>query len=340
LILLFVSSFLFRISDLMSLSAIILAAGKSTRMKSNRPKVLHEVCGRPMLDWVLRACFDAGVSRFLVVVGHGKDEVMSRFSDDKRLAWVEQAEQLGTGHAAKMCAEDLKKHPGDVFIMAGDGPMIRGEILRTLRDAHTADHAAASMATAVVDDPFGYGRIVRDDKGEFVDIVEEADATQQQREIREVFPSYYCCKSDELLHALSKLTNTNKKNEYYLTDIYGILRREGKKITAVQAMTQEDVLAVNTRQQLADVDLAMQDRIQRQHRDAGVTIVSPANCYIEAGCKIGSDTIIKPFSFVGCESTIGRDCVIGPFAYLQEQSIVPDGTVILGDVGAYTRASR
>jgi bifunctional UDP-N-acetylglucosamine pyrophosphorylase/glucosamine-1-phosphate N-acetyltransferase len=325
----------------MSLSAIILAAGKSTRMKSNKSKVLHEVCGKPMLDYVLRACYDAGVSRVMVVVGHAKEQVMDRFADDKRIVWVEQTEQLGTGHAAKMCADELKKHPGDVFILTGDGPMIRSEILRTLRDAHHADHAAASMATAVMDEPFGYGRIIRDDKGEFVDIIEEVDCTPEQREIAEVFPSYYCVKSDELLHALSLLKNTtNKKGEYYLTDIYGILRREGKKITAVQAVTQEDVLAVNTRQQLADVDLAMQDRIQRQHREAGVTIVSSLNCYIQTGCTIGPDTSIAPFSFIGCDSTIGRDCEIGPFAVIQANSIVPDGTTIAGDVGAYSRVNR
>jgi bifunctional UDP-N-acetylglucosamine pyrophosphorylase/glucosamine-1-phosphate N-acetyltransferase len=133
---------------------------------------------------------------------------------------------------------------------------------------------------------------------------------------------------------------TNKKGEYYLTDIYGILRREGKKVTAVQAMTQEDVLAVNTRQQLADVDLAMQDRIQKQHREAGVTIVSSANIYIQAGCTIGSDTVIQPFTFIGCDSTIGRDCEIGPFAVVPANSIVPDGTTIAGDIGAYTRNSR
>jgi len=325
----------------MSLSAIILAAGKSTRMKSNKPKVLHEICGRPMLEWVLRACYDAGVSHVMVVVGHGKDEVMARFADDKRIVWVEQAEQLGTGHAAKMCADELKKHPGDVFILTGDGPMIRAEILRTLRDAHKADHAAASMATAMMDDPFGYGRIVRDEKGDFVDIVEEVDCTPEQREIAEVFPSYYCVKSDELLHALALLKNTtNKKGEYYLTDIYGILRREGKKVTAVQAMTQEDVLAVNNRQQLADVDLAMQDRIQKQHREAGVTIVSSANIYIQSGCTIGPDTVIEPFTFIGCDSTIGRDCEIGPFAVVPANSIVPDGTTISGDIGAYTRNVR
>jgi bifunctional UDP-N-acetylglucosamine pyrophosphorylase / glucosamine-1-phosphate N-acetyltransferase len=224
--------------------------------------------------------------------------------------------------------------------MAGDGPMIRAEILRTLLQAHRDDKAAASMATAMLDDPFGYGRVVRDDKGEFLDIVEQPDATAEQREIKEVFPSYYCVRVEELLLALSKLTNNNKKGEYYLTDIYGILRRAGKKITAVQAMTAEDVLAVNTRQQLAEVDAAMQERIQRQHREAGVSIVSPINTYIESGCTIGSDTVIRPFTFIGCDSTIGSECTIGPFAIVPAESIVPDGATIAPDIEMVSRTMR
>jgi bifunctional UDP-N-acetylglucosamine pyrophosphorylase/glucosamine-1-phosphate N-acetyltransferase len=307
-------------------------------MKSNKPKVLHEVCGWPMLQWVLHACYEAGAQRVMVVVGHGKEEVIARFGDDKRITWVEQSEQLGTGHAAKMCIDELKKNPGDVFILTGDGPMIRAEILRTLLSAHRADNAAASMATAVMDDPFGYGRIVRDAGGEFADIVEEVDCSPEQREIREVFPSYYCVKSEELLLALGKLTNTtNKKGEYYLTDIYGILRRDGKKVTAVQAMTQEDVLAVNTKQQLADVDEVMQQRIQRQHREAGATIVNTMTTYIQAGCTIGPDTVIHPFSYIGCESTIGRDCEIGPFALVPEKSVVSEGKTIAGDLQSNVR---
>src|SRR5688572_17802521 len=177
----------------MSSTAIILAAGKSTRMKSKRPKPLHEVCGRAVLDYVLRACYEAGCDRVIVVVGHGKDEVVSQFGRDDRIQWVEQTEQLGTGHAARMCEKQLREQPGDdVFILAGDGPLIRAEVLRTLLNAHREDKAAASMATAMLEDPTGYGRIVRDAKGEFVRIVEHADATPEQREIREVFPSYYC----------------------------------------------------------------------------------------------------------------------------------------------------
>jgi bifunctional UDP-N-acetylglucosamine pyrophosphorylase/glucosamine-1-phosphate N-acetyltransferase len=312
----------------MQTSAIILAAGKSTRMKSRLPKPLHEICGRPMLEYVLRACYEAGCHRVVVVVGHGKDEIVDRFGSDDRIFWVEQTEQLGTGHAARMCEGQLKEHPGDVFILAGDGPLIRGEVLRTLLHAHREEHAAGSMATAVLDDPTGYGRIVRDDNGDFVEIVEQADATPAQRDIHEVFPSYYCLKSQELLWALPRLTNDNKKHEYYLTDVYGILRQAGKKVLAVQAVTQEDSMAVNDRIQQAEVDAIMQERIQRKLRTEGVTIVSGINTYLEDGVSVGRDTVIQPFTFIGRDSSIGADCTIGPFARLPRASIVPAGTAV------------
>ena len=316
----------------MSLTAIILAAGKSTRMKSRRSKVLHEVCGKPMLDFVLQACFGAGCHRVMVVVGHGKDEVIAQFGHDRRIVWVEQAEQLGSGHAARVCEPHLRDHHGDVFILAGDGPLITAGVLQTLLRAHRDDHAAASMATAILDDPFGYGRVVRDEAGEFVEIIEQPDATEEQRAIREVFPSIYCVKAPELLFALSRLKNENKKSEYYLTDIYGILRAAGRKVTAVQAVTAEDVLAINTREQLTQVDTVMQDRIQRQLRDAGVTIVSPINTYVEAGVTVGPDTTIRPFTFIGADASIGPDCTLGPFACIPRGAIVPEGTMISGNV--------
>jgi bifunctional UDP-N-acetylglucosamine pyrophosphorylase/glucosamine-1-phosphate N-acetyltransferase len=316
----------------MSVTAIILAAGKSTRMKSALPKPLHEICGRPMLGYVLNACYEAGVEKILLVVGHGKEEIVAAFGTDERLTFVEQLEQLGTGHAAKMCEKYLAEDPGDVFILTGDGPLIRGQVLTTLLQAHQDEQAAASMATAVLDDPTGYGRIVRDDAGEFIAIVEQGDATDAQRDIREVFPSYYCVKSDALAFALSKLTNQNSKREYYLTDIYGILRQAGKKVLAIQAVTQEDSLAVNDRLQQAEVDAIMQDRIQRRLRAEGVTITSTTNTYIEDGAVIGRDTIVRPFSFIGRDVNIGVDCVIGPFATLPRGSMVRDGSTIVGNI--------
>jgi bifunctional UDP-N-acetylglucosamine pyrophosphorylase/glucosamine-1-phosphate N-acetyltransferase len=292
-----------------------------------------------MLHYVLRACYEAGCERVMVVVGHGKDEVVAQFGDDSRISWVEQTEQLGTGHAARMCESQLKQHGGDVFILTGDGPLIRGQVLSTLLEAHRQDKAAASMATAVLDDPTGYGRIIRDEAGEFIEIIEQADATPAQRDLREVFPSYYCVKSDELCFALSKLTNNNKKREYYLTDIYGILRVAGRRVLAVQAVTAEDSLAVNDRLQQAEVDAIMQDRIQRRLRTEGVTIVSSHSVYIQDGASIGQDTIVHPFSFVGRDSSIGVGCEVGPFAYLAPSSILPDGARVSNNVDASSSMS-
>ncbi len=314
----------------MSLTAIILAAGRSTRMKSGRPKALHEVCGRPMLEYVLRACYGAGCERILMVVGHGKEAIVDYFGHDKRIHWIEQTEQLG--HAAKMCESELRKHHGDVFVLAGDGPLIRAEVLKTLHEAHRADRAAASMATAVLDDPTGYGRVVRDANGEFLEIVEQLDATPDQRDIREVFPSYYCVRSEDLLFALAQLKNDNKKREFYLTDIYAHLRRADKNVVAIQAVTQEDVIGVNTRQQLAEVDAIMQERIQRQLRESGVTVVSGVNSYIEADVSVGTDTVIHPFTFIGRGTSIGPECTIGPFAVIPRESIVPEGTTVIRNV--------
>src|SRR5262245_31439533 len=154
----------------MASTAIILAAGRSTRMKSKRAKALHEICGKPMLRYVLDACFEAGCTKVIVVVGYGKEQVIDCFGADKRIHWVEQTEQRGTGQAGKMAEPLLQGQKGDVFILAGDGPLIRGEVLKTLYTAHRQDHADASMATAVLDDPTGYGRIIRDAQGEFVEI--------------------------------------------------------------------------------------------------------------------------------------------------------------------------
>jgi bifunctional UDP-N-acetylglucosamine pyrophosphorylase/glucosamine-1-phosphate N-acetyltransferase len=324
----------------MSLTAIILAAGKSTRMKSRRPKALHEVCGKPMLHYILQACYEAGVTRVLLVVGHGKDEVMAAFGHDKRIHFVEQTEQLGTGHAARMCSAELQKVQGDVFLLAGDVPLIRGQVLGTLLNAHRFEHASASMATAILDDPTGYGRIMRDENGEFVAIVEHADATAEQREIHEIFPSYYCVKVSELLWALSQLKNENAKSEYYLTDIYGILRDAGRKIVAVQAAGYEDVLAPNTRAQLAEADTVMQERIQRRLLESGVSIVSPSNAYVETDVTIGPDTVIQPHTFIGRDSSIGSNCTIGPFACIPRESIVPEGTTVAGNISEQVAALR
>ena len=301
-------------------------------MKSATPKVLHEVGGRPMLEYVLRAAYAAGAEKAVVVVGHGKEQVTAAFDGDRRIVWAEQTEQLGTGHAVQMADSELAKLSGDVLIVTGDAPLVRGQILQTLLNAHRDQHADASMATAILDDPTGYGRVIRDDAGEFVEIVEQIDCTPEQAAITEAFPSYYCLKVDALRWALKQLTNTNRKREFYLTDIFAHLRKAGKKIAAVQAVAADDILGVNTREQLAQIDSILQARLHREHREAGVTIVNSDQTYIEDGAAVGVDTIVQPFSFIGKDARVGANCVIGPFAVVPRGTIVRDGSAVAGNV--------
>lgn len=253
-------------------SAILLAAGKGTRMGSDLPKVLLEVGGRPMLRWVVEACFAAGVERCVVVVGYRGDDVRAALADEPRCVFVEQTEQLGTAHAADMARPIFENQPvGDVFVLAGDGPLIRSQTLARLLEIHRRTKAAATLATAVLDDPTGYGRVVRNAQNTFDRIVEQKDADPDELAIREVNPSYYCFGSDDLFATLSQVGTTNKQSEYYLTDVPGLLRKQGKTVTLVDAVPAEDVLSINTPEQLAEVD-----RVMRQRLDASASSLTPS----------------------------------------------------------------
>jgi bifunctional UDP-N-acetylglucosamine pyrophosphorylase/glucosamine-1-phosphate N-acetyltransferase len=288
----------------MSIAAIILAAGKSTRMKSRRVKVLHEICGRSMLAYVLDAARSAGAERIVVVVGHDRESVMREFAHQEDIQWVHQQEQKGTGHAVQVCREALEDFTGEVFVLAGDGPLIRAQTLANILEAHRAEHAAMTLATSVIDHPAGYGRIVRDSAGDILAIVEEKDATAEQRNIREVNPSYYLFDNRALFEALDQIKPNNQKGEYYLTDALAILRGQGRKVTALAAVPAEDVLSINSRLELAVVSRVMQRRIQAGIMESGVTIVSPENTWIEFGAKIGQDTVLEAFAWVGAGASI------------------------------------
>jgi bifunctional UDP-N-acetylglucosamine pyrophosphorylase/glucosamine-1-phosphate N-acetyltransferase len=310
------------------LAAIILAAGRSTRMKTDRAKVMHEVCGRPMLAYVLDACRGAEITDYYLVVGFGKADIEQVFADEPGVRFVEQREQKGTGHAVMMCAEALKGFHGDVVVIAGDMPMIRAATLLDLIGSHRATCAAASLATTQLDDPTGYGRIVRDAKGNFERIVEHRDCTPAQRAIHEVNPSYYCFDAGSLLEALPKLSNDNAKGEYYITDVLEILRREGKTVRASTSVPAGDATGINSRADLADVNRLMQQRITATWMDAGVTIVDPANTWIDSRATIGAETIVRPFTTIEGRVRIGAGCVVGPYAYLTDGAVVADGTTL------------
>ena len=235
--------------------AIILAAGKGTRMQSDLPKVMHEVGGRPMLHWVIDACRAAGADRIVVVVGFKADLVRASLADATDIEFVEQTEQLGTGHAVDQAREafaDRGAH--DVFVLCGDGPLIRTETLSTLLETHRDTAADATLATAQIEDPSGYGRILRDAAGDFERIVEQKDATPEQLEIGEVNPSYYCFRAGPLFDRLARTGNDNANGEYYVTDVFGIARQDGSRVAVVDAVPAEDVLSINDQEQLAIVD--------------------------------------------------------------------------------------
>lgn len=241
--------------------AIILAAGRGTRMPGDLPKVVHPVAGEPMVRWVVRACHEAGVERCVLVVGYKQQLVRDAVADLPGIAFVEQREQLGTGHAARMAAPRFAGEPCDVFVLTGDGPLIRAATLDRLLATHRRRGAAATLATAVLDNPAGYGRIIRDAAGHFQGIVEQKDATPQQLALAEVNPSYYCFRSDLLFDALARVSNANAQGEYYLTDVPALLLREGHTVAVEAAVPPEDVLSINTPQQLAEVDALLRARL-------------------------------------------------------------------------------
>jgi bifunctional UDP-N-acetylglucosamine pyrophosphorylase / glucosamine-1-phosphate N-acetyltransferase len=297
-----------------SLSAIILAAGKATRMKSEKVKVLHEICGRPMLSYVFDACRAAGVSRIYVVIGHDRQRVMETYKDATDITWVVQEEQKGTGHAVLVCRDAVTKasqSPSEhVFVLGGDGPLIRAQTLKELVGKHKESGAAVTLATSILPDPTGCGRITRGAAGGLLAIVEQNDATPEQLAIKEVNPTYYLFRTADLFAALEQVKPNNKKGEYYLTDTLAILKGMGKRLEAVAAVPAEDVLSINTRAELADVARVMQRRIQKAVMDSGVTIISPENTWIEFGAQIGQDTVLEPFTWIGGRATIAPGSTI------------------------------
>ncbi len=316
--------------------AIILAAGGSTRMNTQLAKVLHEVCGRPMLAYVLQACRKVGIKKIYVVVGFSSQQVIDRFADAEDIVWVRQEEQLGTAHAIMCCREHLKDFDGQTLVLCGDGPLLRSQTLRTLIEKHEAGQSAATLATAVLEDPAGYGRIVRDAYGNIQGIVEHLDCTPEQLEIKETNPSNYLFSNHRLLEAIDNIKPDNVKKEYYLTDAISGLISTGHKVEAITAMQPDEAVGINSRAQLSEASKIMQRRIQARLMDSGVTIVDPGNTWIDARAQIGQDTVIEPFTYIHGEVKIGGGCRVGPFAYLR------DGTVLESDVvlGVYTEVKN
>jgi bifunctional UDP-N-acetylglucosamine pyrophosphorylase/glucosamine-1-phosphate N-acetyltransferase len=289
--------------------------------------VLHPVCNQPMLTYVLDACREVGADRLICVIGFAAEEIRSTYADAADITWIEQTEQLGTGHAVQMCGDLLCGSDGELLVLAGDGPLVQSETLRQLLAVHRRRKSACTLATSIMDSPGSFGRVLRDETGELIGIVEYLDASEQQHGIREVNVSLYCFDTASLLEVIGELKNDNAKGEYYLTDTLGMLRGRGYSLAAVPAVPPEDVLSINDRLQLAEVSRLMQRRIQRRHMLAGVTIEDAGSTWIDPRAKIGRDTVIRPMTVLDGACRIGSGCVIGPLVHLTDAAVA-DGEAV------------
>lgn len=316
--------------------AIILAAGQGKRMNSNRAKVLHEVCGRPMISYVVDAARGAGAKTIVVVVGYAADQLYEALDGEPDIRFAVQEEQLGTGHAVKVCRPLLEGYEGPILVLVGDEPLLRPEPLADLLDRQKREQAACLLGTAEVDDPTGFGRILRDSAGRFLRIVEERDGTPEEKAIREVNPSCYVFELPALWEALEQIGTSNAQGEYYLTDAPEQLMRMDRKVLALNVLSADDILGVNTRQHLAQAGEIMQARIQDHWMTEGVSIVDPRNTYIDGRAQIGRDTVVRPFSVLDGAVKVGDRCKIGPFAHLRPGAELADDV----EVGAFVEVSR
>lgn len=294
---------------------VVLAAGQGTRMKSDKPKVLHPVCGLSMVEWVVRALTEAKIKRIIVVVGFGGGEVRKQL-EGYNVELVDQEERLGTGHAVMCAAPLLAGHGGVTVVSAGDTPLLRSETVCALIES-TGAGAVAALATATMDDPGAYGRILRGPDGRFQAIVEAKDCTPDQLETKEWNPALYAFSNPTLLQALPRLKADNKQGEYYLTDVLGILRESGGEVVTVGGES-EQFFGVNDRWQLAEAGAAMRRRILRRHAENGVTILDPDSTTVGPDVVIGVDTLIHPNTVIEGKSRIGKASEVGPNTWVKD----------------------
>ncbi|HEU0292425.1 MAG TPA: bifunctional UDP-N-acetylglucosamine diphosphorylase/glucosamine-1-phosphate N-acetyltransferase GlmU [Anaerolineales bacterium] len=333
----------------MKVTAVLLAAGQGTRMKSSLPKVLHPLCGKPMLWHVLEALKTATTEKPVVIVGHGAEAVVKYLGDSAQTALQEP--QLGTGHAALQAEALLKGNTDYVIVTYADMPLLRGETFQRLVETQRLNPGPFSLLTVVADDPRGFGRIVRKADGTVDAIVEEFVATPEQQQIKELNVGAYCFKSDWLWEALHRIPKNPKKGEYYLTDIVEIAVKDNLPVQAVVHDDFIETIGINTRVHLSEAEAALRQRINCEHMLNGVSIMNPGATYIEAGVKLGRDTTILPNTYIHGNTVIGEENVIGPNTIMRDTQVgnrctilssVLEGAVLEDDVdiGPFARLRK
>ncbi|HOW42251.1 MAG TPA: NTP transferase domain-containing protein [Candidatus Omnitrophota bacterium] len=304
------------------IAAIILAAGKGTRMKSEVPKVLHQVCGRPMLGYVLDLLKGLRIQRSAVVLGHKADQVRRFLPAGTRS--VLQKKLIGTADAVKEAVPALGGFSGITVILYGDTPLLKKETIARLIHRHRQTRAAATILTAKLESPAGYGRILRDHLGAIYGIQEEKDADDFQKDIKEINTGFICFDTRLLKTMLRRVRPNNRKKEYYLTDVIGLLYRGGYSVENVLLADFNEALGVNSRVDLAQAQEVMQKRILQRYMQDGITIIDPASTCIDYGVKIGRDSTIYPFTVIENDVTIGKQCCVGPFAHIKRGARIKD----------------
>jgi bifunctional UDP-N-acetylglucosamine pyrophosphorylase/glucosamine-1-phosphate N-acetyltransferase len=302
--------FQLELPDMLPLASIVLAAGKGTRMKSGLIKVLHPIAGLPMIAWPVAAAREAGSDPIVLVIGHQATAVQAVFRGSADIRSAMQEEQLGTGHAVACALDALIGFSGTVLILCGDTPLLRSETLRNMLAYHRDNGAVITVLTAFMDDPFGYGRVVRDDSGRVTAIVEQKDATSEEREIREINSGIYCMDSGFLFANIKEISNDNSQGEYYLTDLLAIAVKKGLTCLALPTADADEIMGVNDRVQLSEAARILRSRINREYMLSGVTLIDPDQTYIDHGVTIGADTTIHPGCRIGGGSIIGSGCEI------------------------------
>lgn len=292
--------------------SIILAAGEGTRMKSKLPKVLHKVCGKPILEYVINASKGANVQKNVIIIGHGGDKVADYFKD-KEVTFeyqpIGEGAPYGTGYAVMQGINHIEDD-STVLVLCGDTPLITKDTIDRLFDFHNKGEYLCTVLTAVLDDPTGYGRILRDEHGNISKIVEEKDTSPEEKEIREINSGIYCFNGKMLKYGLNNISDDNAQGEFYLTDVIEIIKDQGHNVGAYIINDSAEIHGINNRLQLSSSEKIMRKRINDGHMLNGVTMIDPDSTYIEEGVSIGSDTIIYPNTFIEGDTIIGNDCII------------------------------